>query len=134
MDLRKLSRLLYQIKIISQESTVLFEKEIGFSLTRYEMLMFLLEKGECLQNHIQVELKINNAAISRHLKILEEKGYVSRKRNPANNREVFVSLSDKAKQELAQCEKKHQKSTDSLCISLTDEEMTELTKLLNKLY
>ncbi|MEY8446443.1 MarR family winged helix-turn-helix transcriptional regulator [Enterococcus ratti] len=134
MDLRKLSRLLYQIKVISQEGTALFEKETGFSLTRYEMLLFLLDKGECLQNHIQTDLKIDHAAISRHLKILEEKGYVSRKRNPANNREVFVLLSDKAKQELTQCEKKHQKSAGSLCISLTDGEMTELTKLLNKLY
>ncbi|EOH86371.1 MarR family winged helix-turn-helix transcriptional regulator [Enterococcus villorum] len=134
MDLRKLSRLLYQIKIISQEGTALFEKETGFSLTRYEMLMFLWEKGECLQNQIQTELKIDNAAISRHLKILEEKEYVSRKRNPANNREVFVLLSDKAKQELAQCEKNHQKSASSLCISLTDEEISELIKLLNKFY
>ena len=50
MDLRKLSQLLYKIKIISQEGSALFEKETGFSLTRYEMLMFLWEKGKCLQN------------------------------------------------------------------------------------
>ncbi|EMF0155487.1 MarR family winged helix-turn-helix transcriptional regulator [Enterococcus hirae] len=134
MDLRKLSKLLYKIKIISQEGSALFEKETGFSLTRYEMLMFLWEKGKCLQNQIQTDLKIDNAAISRHLKILEEKGYVSRKRNPANNREVFVLLTDTAKRELAKCENNHQQSADSLCISLTDEEITELTKLLNKLY
>ena len=112
----------------------MFEKETGFSLTRYEMLMFLWEKVKCLQNQIQTDLKIDNAAISRHLKILEEKGYVSRKRNPANNREVFVLLTDTAKRELAKCENNHQQSADSLCISLTDEEITELTKLLNKLY
>ena len=46
MDLRKLSQLLYQIKIISQEGTALFEKKTGFSLTRYELLMFLSEHGE----------------------------------------------------------------------------------------
>ena len=46
MDLRKLSQLLYKIKIISQEGSALFEKETGFSLTRYEMLMFLWEKGQ----------------------------------------------------------------------------------------
>lgn len=105
MELRKLSQLLYQIKIISQEGTALFEKETGFSLTRYEILMFLQENGECLQNKLQSDLKIDLAAISRHLKILEQKGYVIRKRNENNNREVFVSLSDKAVNELTECEK-----------------------------
>ena len=131
MDLRKLSQLLYQIKIISQEGTALFEKKTGFSLTRYELLMFLSEHGECLQSQIQLEMKIDNAAISRHLKILEEKGYVIRKRNPENNREVFVLLSEK---ELAQCEKDHQNSNNSLCLSLSEKELIELTRLLDKLY
>ncbi|MBO0460838.1 winged helix-turn-helix transcriptional regulator [Enterococcus sp. DIV1298c] len=134
MELRKLSQLLYQIKIISQEGTALFEKETGFSLTRYEILMFLQENGECLQNKLQSDLKIDLAAISRHLKILEQKGYVIRKRNENNNREVFVSLSDKAVNELTACERNHQESDDSLCVSLSDEEIDQLTKLLDKLY
>ncbi|MDA9462193.1 MarR family winged helix-turn-helix transcriptional regulator [Enterococcus mundtii] len=134
MELRKLSQLLYQIKIISQEGTALFEKETGFSLTRYEILMFLQENGECLQNKLQSDLKIDLAAISRHLKILEQKGYVIRKRNENNNREVFVSLSDKAVNELTECERNHQESDDSLCVSLSDEEIDQLTKLLDKLY
>ena len=134
MELRKLSQLLYQIKIISQEGTALFEKETGFSLTRYEILMFLQENGECLQNKLQSDLKIDLAAISRHLKILEQKGYVIRKRNENNNREVFVSLSDKAVNELTACERNHQESDDSLCVSLSDEEIDQLTKLLEKLY
>lgn len=134
MELRKLSQLLYQIKIISQEGTALFEKETGFSLTRYEILMFLQKNGECLQNKLQSDLKIDLAPISRHLKILEQKGYVIRKRNENNNREVFVSLSDKAVNELTECEKNHQESDDSLCVSLSDEEIDQLTQLLDKLY
>ncbi|MFZ1822227.1 MAG: transcriptional regulator, partial [Trichococcus flocculiformis] len=45
MNLREISRLLYQIKLTNQEINTLFEKETGFSLTRYEMLMFLKDKG-----------------------------------------------------------------------------------------
>ncbi|MGM9904504.1 MarR family transcriptional regulator [Enterococcus hirae] len=134
MELRKLSQLLYQIKVISQEGTARFEKETGFSLTRYEILMFLKENGQCLQNKLQEDLKIDLAAISRHLKILEEKGYVVRKRNVKNNREVLVSLSTKAKTELTACEKKHRESADALCISLSEEEVNQLTHLLNKIY
>ena len=84
MNLREISRLLYQIKLTNQEINTLFEKETGFSLTRYEMLMFLKDKGTCSQNQIQTELKIDSAAITRHLKILEQKGYVIRERNAEN--------------------------------------------------
>ena len=134
MNLREISRLLYQIKLTNQEINTLFEKETGFSLTRYEMLMFLKEKGTCSQNQIQTELKIDSAAITRHLKILEQKGYVIRKRNAENNREVFVQLSDKAIQDLEACGKEHDQGKSSLSLSLSDEEAEQLSDLLNKLY
>ena len=126
--------MLYQIKLTNQEINTLFEKETGFSLTRYEMLLFLKEKGTCSQNQIQTELKIDSAAITRHLKILELKGYVIRKRNAENNREVYVQLSGKAIQELEACEKEHDQEKISLSLSLSDEEAEQLSYLLNKLY
>ncbi|CZQ90168.1 helix turn helix multiple antibiotic resistance protein [Trichococcus palustris] len=134
MDLRDISRLLYQIKLTNQEINTLFEKETGFSLTRYEMLLFLKEKGICSQNQVQTELKIDSAAITRHLKILEKKGYVIRKRNAENNREVFVQLSEKAIQDLEACGKEHDQGKTSLSLSLSDEEAQQLSYLLNKLY
>lgn len=134
MNLREISRLLYQIKLTNQEINTLFEKETGFSLTRYEMLMFLKEKGMCSQNQIQTELRIDSAAITRHLKILEQKGYVIRNRNAENNREVFVQLSEKATQELEACGREHDQGKTSLSLSLIDEETEQLSILLNKLY
>ena len=134
MNLIEISRLLYQIKLTNQEINTLFEKETGFSLTRYEMLMFLKDKGTCSQNQIQTELKIDSAAITRHLKILEQKGYVIRERNAENNREVFVQLSDKAIKDLEACGKEHDQGKSSLSLSLSDEEAEQLSILLNKLY
>ncbi|MEG0679903.1 MAG: transcriptional regulator, partial [Carnobacterium sp.] len=58
MDLREISKLFYSIKISNQETTSFFEKETGFSLTRYEMMMFIKEKKTCLQSDIQSELRI----------------------------------------------------------------------------
>ena len=43
MQLREISRLLYQLKIANQELTTTFEKSTGFSLTRYELMMFIKE-------------------------------------------------------------------------------------------
>lgn len=134
MNLREISNLLYQIKLTNQKANTLFEQETGFSLTRYEMLMFLKEKGICSQNQIQVEMKIDGAAITRHLKILEENDFVHRNRNVDNNREVFVELSDKAKNGLDACEKEHRLKKTLLHPSISDEEAHQLLDLLKKLY
>lgn len=131
MQLREISRLLYQLKVANQELTATFEKSTGFSLTRYELLMFINENGRCSQSELQTELKIDSAAVTRHLKILEQKNYVVRERNKDNNREVFVEITPKAKQELSACES-HQEQ-EALTLSLTKEEAVAFMQLLNKL-
>lgn len=133
MNLRELSGLLYRMKIVNQELTAIFEKETGFSLTRYQLLQFLNEQGRCTQNQVQNELKIDSAAVTRHLKILEEKQFVTRERNKDNNREIFVSLTPKAQADLASCASKHASSEESLGINLTEEEEAQLLTLLMKL-
>jgi len=133
MELREISKLFYNIKISNQETTSFFEKETGFSLTRYEMMMFLKEHGKCLQSDIQSALKIDRAAVTRHLKILEEKKYVVRKRNKENNREIFVQITDKAKIDLDSCDKRHNSMLQPLDISLNIVEANQLSYLLNKL-
>lgn len=58
MNLRKISKLFYQLKLANQEMTAKFEKETGFSITRYELMMFLKENGQCSQTILQKELKL----------------------------------------------------------------------------
>lgn len=133
MDLREFSRLLYQIKLANQKVATSFEQETGFSLTRYEMLMIVKEKQACSQTEIQQEMKIDNAAITRHLKILEEEGYVRRERNQANNREVFVHLTEHANQALTTCDHKHTQADHLVSQVLSEEEIKQLSSLLEKL-
>ena len=100
------------VKGIRSKITKVFEEQVGLSLTRYELLMILKERQPCLQTEIQEHLKIDSGAVTRHLKILEEKQYVTRQRNPENNREVLVHLTEKAQQELQQCTAKQQTVTE----------------------
>ena len=134
MKLEKVSQLLYQLKIVNQEMTAKFEKSTGYSITRYQLMMILKCKGRCSQSQLQNELKIDSAAVTRHLKLLEEKNLVKRERNKENNREVFVEITDKAKNDLA---KKHDDSLDEsqqiLNIGLSDLEEEQLLELLTKL-
>lgn len=137
MNLEKVSQLLYQLKIVNQEMTAKFEKSTGFSITRYQLMMILKCKGRFSQTQLQNELKIDSAAVTRHLKLLEEKNLVKRQRNKDNNREVFVEITDEAKADLERCAREHDNSVheseQTLNIGLSDSEEEELLELLTKL-
>ena len=97
MKVKDLSNILHKLRNIEYKLTKNFEDETGFSLTRYQILNFVKDQGECNQEEIRQFIQIDRSAITRHLKFLEEKGYVIRKRNKDNARELIVSLSDFAK-------------------------------------
>lgn len=132
MNLRETSKLLYQLKLANQEMTTKFEAKTGFSITRYELMLVLMENAPCSQSLIQNELKIDSAAVTRHLKILEEKGYVIRERNQANNREISVNITEQAIKDLKSCEAEHQQHK-KLNLSLTEDEEKILLQLLTKM-
>jgi len=130
----KMHELLYQLHLTDQTITQLFEKQLGISLTRYQILQFLLQKSPCTQIAVQEKLQIDQAALTRHFKILESEGYVSRNRNPINQREVLVELTQEAKNQLLVNPPKHhlrvKKQMESI---LSTTEQRELITLLTKL-
>ena len=132
--MKKINDLLYQLHLTDQMITQLFEKQLGISLTRYQILQFLLQKSPSNQIAVQEKLKIDQAALTRHFKILESEGYVSRKRNPANQREVLVELTQEAKQQLLVSPPKHHlRVKEQMESILSTAEQKELTTLLTKL-
>ena len=132
--MKKINDLLYQLHLTDQMITQLFEKQLGISLTRYQILQFLLQKSPCNQIAVQEKLQIDQAALTRHFKILESEGYVSRKRNPANQREVLVELTQEAKNQLLlNPPQRHLKVKEQMESILSTGEQKELTTLLTKL-
>ena len=126
--------LLYQLRLSEQASTQLFEKRLGISLTRYQILLFLLKHSPCNQIAVQERLKIDQAALTRHFKILEKEGLVERHRNPENQREVLVEATKYAKEQLVvNPPLQHIKVKQEMESILTESERTELSRLLNKL-
>jgi len=126
--------LLYQLHLTDQTITQLFEKQLGISLTRYQILQFLLQKSPCNQIAVQEKLQIDQAALTRHFKILESEGYVTRKRNPLNQREVLVELTQEAKNQLlVNPPKHHLRVKEQMESILSTTEQRELITLLTKL-
>ncbi|MCR8969398.1 MarR family winged helix-turn-helix transcriptional regulator [Facklamia sp. 7083-14-GEN3] len=133
MKLREVSRLFYQLKLVNRDLISKFEKETSFSITRYELMIILKDQSPCTQRRLQNELEIDSAAVTRHLKVLEEKNYVVRERNSENNREVLVTITKKAVEDLKQCEQKHCQADLEKLLPLSEEEVQTLFKLLSKL-
>ena len=95
---------------------------------------FLLDNAPCSQVAVQEVLKIDPAALTRHFKLLEEHGYVQRSRNPKNQREVLVNVTNVAKEQLL-----HEPPTYHVNVKkqmekvLSNDEKRTLSTLLEKL-
>ena len=131
MEVKDCIELLYNLKILDKKLIDLFEKKIGISLTRFQIIKYLYEVSFTTSKQLAQSLEIDAAAITRHLRILEQEGYVIKRRNEFNNREVFVELSQKALDEIGRCEKETN-VRDLIGEEFTTEDLQNLVQLLNK--
>ncbi|MEK9198387.1 MarR family transcriptional regulator [Ureibacillus sp. 179-F W5.1 NHS] len=125
--------MMFMFKNIDRQVTQNFEKCTGISLTRYEILYTLLNSGQLSQIELQKKLKIDQAAITRHLKILEEKNLVYRNRNKQNNREVIVEITNNGMAILENCDSNKTQFFDELFHDFTTKEKQQLQMMLKKL-
>ena len=131
MDIKYYVKLLHDLKILEIKVANIFEKRLEISLTRFQIIKYLYEVEFAIPKQIAQSLEIDAAAITRHLKILEEGEYITKRRNEQNNREVFVELTQYSKNKVNQCVKE----TDVrqfIGPEFTNDDFEQLVKLLNK--
>lgn len=131
MDIRECVKLLHDIKILERKVADIFEKKLEISLTRFQIIRYLYEVEVATPKQIAQILKIDAAAITRHLKKLEEGGYVRKRRNEDNNREVLVEITQFSKSKIDKCVKETDVRT-LIDEEFTDEDFKQLGILLNK--
>ena len=133
MELKHFSNALHKLRCVEQNLTKEFENSTGFSLTRYEILIYLDEKQQSLQTEIAEHIGIDPAAITRQLKILEKEGFVTRDRNADNAREIIVTLTDYAKSELQICKQNHKDNPCNIAVSISKREIEDLMEILESI-
>lgn len=131
MEVKECIELLYNLKNLDKKLLDLFEKKIGISLTRFQIIKYLHESSFSTSKQISQSLKIDAAAVTRHIKILEKEGYVIKRRNENNNREIFVELSKKSLDEIRRCEKETN-IRDIIGNDFTEKDLKDLVNLLDK--
>ena len=131
MDVKDYVKLLHDLKILEIKVANIFEKRLEISLTRFQIIKYLYEVEVATPKQIAQLLEIDAAAITRHIKILEEGGYVKKRRNEQNNREVFVALTQYSKNRVDQCVKETD-IREFIGPEFTKEDFKQLVILLNK--
>lgn len=126
-------QMMMTLKKLDRHVTQTFEKRTEISLTRYEILVSLLKQNCVTQKVLQQSLAIDQAAITRHLKILEQQQYIERKRNEKNNREVLVTISDKGRAALESCTMFKNQFLDNLYNGFSNSELKQLQQFLARL-
>lgn len=131
MDVKDYVKLLHDLKILEIKVANIFEKRLEISLTRFQIIKYLYEVEIATPKQIAQSLEIDAAAITRHINKLEEGGYVKKRRNEQNNREVFVALTQYSKNKVNQCVKETD-IREFIGPEFTDEDFKQLVILLNK--
>lgn len=107
-----------------------FERCTGISQSRLDLLNKLFEMEEISQTALQKEVNIDHAAVTRHLKQLEEKGMVTRRKNPADNRFMFVRLTDEGRERIASYQDEKQRFISKVLAGFAEEERSILLDML----
>ncbi|MGA9288789.1 MAG: MarR family transcriptional regulator, partial [Anaerobacillus sp.] len=76
---------------------------------------------------------IDSAAVTRHLKQLEGKSMVTRRKNPEDNRFTFVRLTDEGRERIGSFRKEKEQFITKVLKDFSEEEQTSLSNMLNRI-
>ncbi|MEK4423592.1 MarR family winged helix-turn-helix transcriptional regulator [Solibacillus sp. FSL K6-1523] len=132
-SMEQMKQIILLMKSIDRQVTMQFEKQTDISMTRYELLCTLLDGGTVSQQVLKQAIEIDQAAITRHLKLLEEEHFVMRSRNTDNNREMLVSLTEEGRARLVHCQDDKNDYFKNLTNEFSEQDLQMLYTLLEKL-
>ena len=110
-----------------------FERCTGISQSRLELLHKLFEVNEISQTALQKEVNIDSAAVTRHLKQLEGKNMVARRKKPDDNRFTFVRLTEEGREKIASFRIEKEQFITKVFKDFSEEEQTSLTNMLARI-
>ncbi|WP_171050812.1 MarR family transcriptional regulator [Bacillus sp. BHET2] len=126
-------KIIVQLNDIYKQMSPKFERCTGISQSRLDLLHKLFEVEEISQTALQKVVNIDSAAVTRHLKQLEGKGMVSRRKNPDDNRFTFVRLSDEGRMKIEAYREEKEIFISKVFKDFTEEERSTLSEMLNRI-
>lgn len=110
-----------------------FERCAGISPSRLRILHELFQVDEISQISLQKTVDIDAAAVTRHLKALEEDGMILRRNNPEDNRVTLVSLTEQGRHQIISYRMEKSNFVSGLLTQLSEQDRYMLIDLLTRL-
>ncbi|MFD4706774.1 MarR family winged helix-turn-helix transcriptional regulator [Gottfriedia sp. NPDC058432] len=129
----KETKVLSLLKELKVQIETTFEKCMGISQSRLEILNQLFEYGEISQSQLQKNLKIDSAAITRHLKQLELNGKITRRKCETDNRITLVRLTQMGQDQMSSLWKEKVEFVENMLIGFSEEEIDLTLEYLNRI-
>lgn len=126
-------RIFERLQALNKAITPTFERCAGISPTRLRLLHELFQVTEISQISLQKQVDIDAAAITRHLRGLEENGMVSRRNNPDDNRVTLVSLTAQGRDKIRMYKEEKSRFIGSLLAGFDEQERALLADMLVRL-
>ncbi|MFT8358496.1 MarR family winged helix-turn-helix transcriptional regulator [Bifidobacterium aquikefiri] len=99
---------------LSARISTSFESWTGSSISRFAILYALSTSSSLPQTEIRSLLGINASAVTRHLQYLEDRGLITRKRVPGDQRNVAVTITQNGMSLIVGCSDKRESLLDTL--------------------
>ncbi|MBC6976035.1 MarR family transcriptional regulator [Bacillus sp. Xin] len=127
------AEILYKLQSLSKVIGTKFEACIGISQSRLELLALLYQVDEISQSDLQKKVNIDGAAITRHVKQLEAKGIVLRRKKPEDNRITLVRLSEQGRERIESSKKEKERFMKEMLVNIGVEERNILIHVLSQM-
>jgi DNA-binding MarR family transcriptional regulator len=108
-------------------------RDVGLSYSQCMILDFINNHPEISQRDVAVERHITPAAVSRHLEVLEELGFIKRKDREENKREHILIITNQGQSVATNAEKLLEQSMNSLIEDISRDELEDIDEIFNRL-
>lgn len=102
-------------------------------MARERVLRLIREEDGISQRKLAALLSIRPQSLSELLAKLEKDGYITRRQNPDDKREIFVELTESGEQRAKEVETVREQQAVNFFSALSTEEQEKLSELLDKL-
>lgn len=124
------AEILYQLQSVNKVISTKFEVCTGISQSRLELLALLYRVEEISQSDLQKMMNIDGAAVTRHVKQLESKGMVSRRRKSEDNRIILVRLTEQGRERIESSKKEKERFIKEMLANISAEKRLVLKDVL----
>ncbi|BDB97923.1 MarR family winged helix-turn-helix transcriptional regulator [Saccharolobus caldissimus] len=108
-------------------------EQIGLSYFEFKVMCALDEEGKVPMSRVAEKYMLTKAGLTSIIDRLEEKNLVKRVRSEEDRRVIYVELTDKGREKLAESRKVFQEVLANFMRKISEDEIKELERIFTKL-